>query len=91
MRKPGLSPYLQLMAQPQTKNETSSFNYYFAATLKKDETLLRGEGWNVSFIATANDGVLCYSQFVNESILNFLGGKQSHNVHNNTNHNVKNI
>jgi hypothetical protein len=90
MRKPGLNPYLQLMARPQTKNEPSSFNDDFSAALKKAESLLREEGWNVSFIGTANDGVSCDSQFVNRSLLNFLRGRQSHSSHTDTNHNVKN-
>jgi hypothetical protein len=35
MRKPGLNPYLQLMAQPQTKNESFNFNDDFWQLLRK--------------------------------------------------------
>ena len=88
--KPGTSPYKQLMARPQTKNENSDFNEVCCEAVVKAEKILRAKGYNFSFAGSANDGVSCDSNFVRMGIENFLDGKKDYLCVTDTNHNVKN-
>jgi len=87
---PGITPFLQVMARPQTKNQNSSFNFDFADVLKQAEVELREEGYDVSFISAANDGVSSDHQFVITIQFGFLDGRLSYCAHTDSNHIVKN-
>ena len=87
--KKGMTPYLQLGARPQTKNENSSFNFDVVKALEIAEKTLRSEGYKFSFLCSANDGVSCDSTFVSKHLIEFLQGKRDNSYHTDTNHNVK--
>ncbi len=88
--KDGISPFVQVSARPQTNNETSDFNKDVAKAMVKAESVLRKDGYQVSFACCANDGVSCDSKFVHETLGDFLKGNISYSAHTDTNHNVKN-
>jgi hypothetical protein len=58
--------------------------------MMKAESVLREDGYQVSFVCCANDGVSCDSKFVHETLGDFPKGKISYSAHTDTNHNVKN-
>eukprot|EP00957_Ditylum_brightwellii_P052465 3979041-Ditylum_brightwellii.AAC.1 len=64
-----MSPYRQLMARLQTKNESSDFNEFLSKAVEDAENILCSDGFNFSFINSANDGVACDSKFVREGHL----------------------
>eukprot|EP00957_Ditylum_brightwellii_P090195 6869292-Ditylum_brightwellii.AAC.1 len=88
--KKGMSPHRQLMARPQIKNESSDFNVSLSKAVKDAENILHSDGFKLSFINSANDGVSCDSKFVREGLFAFLEGKQDYASVTDTNHNVKN-
>eukprot|EP00957_Ditylum_brightwellii_P096483 7348802-Ditylum_brightwellii.AAC.1 len=78
------------MAQPQTNNFSSDFNERAdAAAMLLIESLLSKRGYIFSFLACANDDVLCDSAFALSVLMKFLNGECSFSAHTDTNHNVK--
>ena len=71
-----MTPYKELMARPQTKNEHSNFNEKVGEALVKADADLRSDGYHFSFPNTANDGVSCDSKFVLDRLVLFLEGEQ---------------
>ena len=86
----GQSPYLQVSGRPQTKKQKSQFNFDIVNIFAKAETELREDGYAVSFVSAANDGVSCDSVFVITILKKFLKGLTSLSAHTDTNHNEKN-
>ena len=84
------SPFFQVCGRPQTKNEASSFNEDMAAACVLAEAILRKEGYRVSFISFAADGVSASSKSLQNMLRSFLRGEISHSAHTDTNHNMKN-
>ena len=83
-------PYFQLAARPQTKNETSCFNQHISEACVKAETICCEDGWDVSFISAANDGVSYDQVFVQMTLISFLLGSITYTGLTDPNHNVKN-
>ena len=79
------------MARSQTKNEASKSNETMANACKDAESILRDEGYHVSFLSAGNDGVSCDSELVQNTLARFLSGKISYAALTDTNHNVKNL
>jgi hypothetical protein len=90
MYKKGISPFLSLIARPQTKNESSDFNKRASKIMEKAEEILREKGYCFSYLSSANDGVSCDGEFVQKGLLEFLAGDTNYSTHTDTNHNVKN-
>lgn len=84
------SPFFQVCGRPQTKNQASTFNEDMADACKLAETELRKEGYPVSFISFAADGVSASSNSLQTILRKFLEGKLSYSAHTDTNHNMKN-
>lgn len=60
----GTSPYLNIDARPQSKNENSNFNFRTVDCCKKAEQILRKKGLKVAFLNSATDGVSSDATFV---------------------------
>ena len=84
------SPLLQLAARPQTKNEASNFNYKVVDACLQAEGDLRGDGWDISFTSSANNGVRYDEKIVQTLSCNFVDGVVSYCGLTDPNHNVKN-
>ena len=55
----GKTRFLQFMSWPQTKNQNSNFYYEVVHGAELAEACLRKEGYTVSLMCTAYDGVSC--------------------------------
>ena len=86
-----ICPTYQFLAQPQSKNFNSRFNYQAVEIMLKAQKELRDEGFNFMFLSTAVDGVSCDSKFVVDVLLRFMKGEISHTAMTDTNHNGKNL
>ena len=84
------SPFLQICGRPQIKNESSNFNELVAEVAKDVETILRKDGYKVSFVSIAADTVSASSASLRNMIRSFLLGLSTYSVHTDTNHNTKN-
>ena len=84
-----LSPYNQIMARPQTKNQNSNFNHEACKAAVIAEEKLRQNGWKFSFTNACNDGVSSDTKFVHSVLNDFLEGKINYTAGTDTNHNTK--
>ena len=85
-----VSPMVAFAARPQTKNEASDFLEICAMAMKEAETCLRKNGWRVSFVSGAVDGVSVETKAVQKCNSEFLRGIRTFLLLTDTNHNEKN-
>ena len=62
---------LQIAVCPQSKNERSDFNQVIASGIVNAVQELQRDGYLVSFLNAANDGVSCDEKFVKETLIFF--------------------
>ena len=66
------SPYLQIAAYPQSKNKPSEFNNNVTKGCIKGVEVLQKDGWKISYLGNANDGVSCDFALMKTNLFLFL-------------------
>eukprot|EP00957_Ditylum_brightwellii_P001379 108035-Ditylum_brightwellii.AAC.1 len=77
-----MPPYKQLMILPQSKNQASNLNKNPCNAVEKAEQVLHGDGYKLSFINSANNGVACDFKFVRDKLFSLFERQTGLHTHN---------